>query len=85
MAEGVAASTGASCANDYLRLVIGLRGLEAVLLVAIAWLLGGLAGLRGLLPATLAAIVGGIVAVAGHRPDPRRGGRGTGPSRRSRC
>jgi formate hydrogenlyase subunit 3/multisubunit Na+/H+ antiporter MnhD subunit len=51
-------------ANDYLRLVIGLWGLDAVLLVGIAWLLGGLAGLRGLLPATLAAIVGGIVAFA---------------------
>ena len=39
-------------------------GLDAVLFVAIGWLIGGLGGLRGLLPATLAAIVGGIVAFA---------------------
>ena len=64
VADGVAAFNGRLVANDYLRLVIGLWGLDAVLLVAIAWLLGGLAGLRGLLPATLAAIVGGIVAFA---------------------
>ena len=62
--DGVAAFNGALVPNDYFRLVIGLWGLDAVLLVAIAWLLGGLAGLRGLLPATLAAIVGGIVAFA---------------------
>lgn len=50
--------------NDYLRLVIGLWALDAVLFVFIGWLIGGLEGLRGLLPATLAAIVGGTVAFA---------------------
>ena len=50
--------------TDYLRLVIGLWGLESLVLVFMAWLLGGLARLRGLLPATLAAITGGTVAMA---------------------
>ena len=50
--------------TDYLRLVVGLWGLESLVLVFAAWLLGGLARLRGLLPATLAAITGGTVAMA---------------------
>jgi len=50
--------------TDFLRLVIGLWGLESLVLVALAWLLGGLARLKGLLPATLAAITGGTVAMA---------------------
>jgi NADH:ubiquinone oxidoreductase subunit 2 (subunit N) len=50
--------------NDYLRLVIGLWALDAVLFVFVGWLIGGLEGLRGLLPATLAAIVGGTIAFA---------------------
>ena len=50
--------------TDYLRLVVGLWGLESLVLVFMAWLLGGLARLRGLLPATLAAITGGTVAMA---------------------
>jgi NADH:ubiquinone oxidoreductase subunit 2 (subunit N) len=50
--------------TDFLRLVVGLWGLESLALVLMAWLLGGLARLRGLLPATLAAITGGTVAMA---------------------
>ncbi len=50
--------------TGYLRLVVGLWGLESLILVFVAWLLGGLAGLRTLLPATLAAITGGTVAMA---------------------
>ena len=50
--------------TDFLRLVVGLWGLESLALVFMAWLLGGLARLRGLLPATLAAITGGTVAMA---------------------
>ena len=50
--------------TDYLRLVVGLWGLESLVLVFMAWLLGGLSRLRGLLPATLAAITGGTVAMA---------------------
>ena len=61
---GVDAFNGHFVPNDYLRLVIGLWALDAVLFVAIGWLIGGLSGLRGLLPATLAAIVGGTVAFA---------------------
>ena len=61
---GVDAFNGHFIPNDYLRLVIGLWALDAVLFVAIGWLIGGLGGLRGLLPATLAAIVGGTVAFA---------------------
>ena len=60
----LAAFNGHLVPNDYLRLVVGLWALDAVVLVAIGWLLGGLDGLRGLLPATLAAIVGGTVAFA---------------------
>ena len=48
----------------YLRLVLGLWALDAVLLAFIAWLLGGLAHLRGVLPATLAAMTGGVVVLA---------------------
>lgn len=48
----------------YLRLVLGLWALDAVLLASIAWLLGGLAHLRGVLPATLAAMTGGVVVLA---------------------
>lgn len=48
----------------YLRLVLGLWALDAVLLACIAWLLGGLAHLRGVLPATLAAMTGGVVVLA---------------------
>ena len=80
---GAAASTGGVDAfnghlipNDYLRLVIGLWALDAVLFVAIGWLIGGLGGLRGLLPATLAAIVGGTVAFARDRPHARVAGGG---------
>jgi NADH:ubiquinone oxidoreductase subunit 2 (subunit N) len=50
--------------TDYLRLVVGLWGLESLVLVFAAWLLGGPARLRGLLPATLAAVTGGTVAMA---------------------
>jgi formate hydrogenlyase subunit 3/multisubunit Na+/H+ antiporter MnhD subunit len=50
--------------TDYLRLVVGLWGLESLVLVFMAWLLGGLSRLRGILPATLAAITGGTVAMA---------------------
>src|SRR5436190_22388649 len=48
----------------YLRLIIGLWGLESLVLVLAGWLLGGLARLRGMLPATLAAMTGGTVALA---------------------
>ena len=51
-------------ATGYLRLVVGLWGLESLVLVLIAWLMGGLSRLRTLLPATLAAITGGAVAMA---------------------
>jgi NADH:ubiquinone oxidoreductase subunit 2 (subunit N) len=51
-------------ATEYLRLIAGLWGIESVVLVLVAWLLGGLARLRGLLPATLAAMTGGTVALA---------------------
>ena len=61
-AAGLAAFNGHLVPNDYLRLVVGLWALDAVLFVFIGWLIGGLEGLRGLLPATLAAIVGGTVA-----------------------
>ena len=63
-AAGLAAFNGHLVPNDYLRLVVGLWALDAVLFVFIGWLIGGLEGLRGLLPATLAAIVGGTVAFA---------------------
>jgi NADH:ubiquinone oxidoreductase subunit 2 (subunit N) len=61
-AAGLAAFNGHLVPNDYLRLVVGLWALDAVLFVFIGWLIGGLEGLRGLMPATLAAIVGGTVA-----------------------
>jgi NADH:ubiquinone oxidoreductase subunit 2 (subunit N) len=61
-AAGLAAFNGHLVPNDYLRLVVGLWALDAVLFVFIGWLIGGLEGLRALLPATLAAIVGGTVA-----------------------
>ena len=50
--------------TGYLRLVMGLWGLQGLLLVAAAALLGGLDRLRGLLPALLAAMTGGAVAMA---------------------
>ena len=51
-------------ATRYLRLVVALWGLDAVLIVFVAWLTSGLAGLRGLLPASLAAITGGAITFA---------------------
>jgi NADH-quinone oxidoreductase subunit N len=48
----------------YLRLVVGLWGLEGLVLLFLAWLLGGMARVRTLLPATLAAITAGTVAMA---------------------
>lgn len=50
--------------TDFLRMVVGLWGLESLVLIALAVLLGGLPRLRGLLPATLAALTGGTVAMA---------------------
>src|SRR4051812_30836700 len=51
-------------ATSYLRLIVGLWGIESLVLIGAAWLLGGLARLRGLLPATLAAMAGGATALA---------------------
>lgn len=51
-------------ATSYLRLIVGLWGLESVVLIVVGWLLGGLVRLRGMLPATLAAMTGGTVALA---------------------
>jgi NADH-quinone oxidoreductase subunit N len=48
----------------YLRLVVGLWGLEGLVLLFLAWLLGGMARIRTLLPATLAAVTAGTVAMA---------------------
>jgi formate hydrogenlyase subunit 3/multisubunit Na+/H+ antiporter MnhD subunit len=48
----------------YLRLVLGLWGLQALLLVFAGYLLGGLQRLRGFLPAILAAMTGGAAAMA---------------------
>ena len=48
----------------YLRLTLGLWGMDAVVLVFLAWLLGGLPQLRGVLPGTLAAMTGGAVVLA---------------------
>ena len=48
----------------YLRLTLGLWGMDAAVLVFLAWLLGGLPRLRGVLPATLAAMTGGAVVLA---------------------
>ncbi len=50
--------------TGYLRLVVGLWGIESLILVLVAWLLGGVSRLRTLLPATLAALTGGTVAMA---------------------
>ncbi len=50
--------------TSYLRMVVGLEALMAVVIVLTAWLLAGLRVLRGLLPATLAAIGGTTVALA---------------------
>jgi NADH:ubiquinone oxidoreductase subunit 2 (subunit N) len=50
--------------TGYLRLILGLWGMQAILLVALAWLLGGLPRLRGFLPGLLAAMTGGAVAMA---------------------
>ncbi len=50
--------------TGFLRMVVGLWGLESLVIVALAVLLGGLPRLRGLLPATLAALTGGTVAMA---------------------
>ncbi len=50
--------------SAYLRLVVGLWGLESLILVLVAALLGGLPRLGSLLPATLAAMTGGTVAMA---------------------
>ncbi len=55
---------GGLSANGYLRLVVALWALDAILVTFVAWLSGGIRGVRGLLPATLAAIVGGTVALA---------------------
>ncbi len=49
--------------TDYLRLVIALWALDAILVIAIAGLIGGLPALRGLLAGTLLAIAGGIIAL----------------------
>jgi NADH:ubiquinone oxidoreductase subunit 2 (subunit N) len=49
--------------SGYLRLVVALWALDAILVIAIAWLLGGITALRGLLPATLAAVVGTTIAL----------------------
>ncbi len=51
-------------ANGYLRLVVALWALDAILVTFVAWLSDGLRGIRGLLPATLAAIAGGTVTFA---------------------
>ena len=48
----------------YLRLTLGLWGMDALVLVFLAWLLGGLPQLRGVLPGTLAAMTGGAVVLA---------------------
>jgi len=48
----------------YLRLTLGVWGLDAAVLTCLAWLLGGLPRLRGVLPGTLAAMTGGVVVLA---------------------
>ena len=45
--------------TNYMRLVVALWALDAVVVTGIAWLIGGLPVLRGLLAGTLAAITGG--------------------------
>jgi NADH:ubiquinone oxidoreductase subunit 2 (subunit N) len=62
--QGAGVLDGHFVPSAYLRLVIGLWGLDAVVLAGVGWFLGGLAGLRALLPATLAAIVGATVGLA---------------------
>ena len=48
----------------YLRLTLGVWGLDAAVLTCLAWLLGGLPRLRGVLPGTLAAMTGGAIVLA---------------------
>jgi NADH:ubiquinone oxidoreductase subunit 2 (subunit N) len=48
--------------SGYLRLIVALWALDALLLVFVAWLGYGLAGLGGLLPAVLAALTVGTIA-----------------------
>ena len=48
----------------YLRLTLGLWGMDAAVLTFLAWLLGGMALLRGVLPASLAAMTGGAIVLA---------------------
>jgi NADH:ubiquinone oxidoreductase subunit 2 (subunit N) len=50
--------------NGYLRLVVALWAIDALLITAVAAVSEGLDGLRGVLPATLTAIVGGTLAFA---------------------
>jgi formate hydrogenlyase subunit 3/multisubunit Na+/H+ antiporter MnhD subunit len=50
--------------SAYLRLVVGLWGLQSLILMFVAAMLGGLPRLGMLLPATLAALTGGTVAMA---------------------
>ncbi len=50
--------------NGYLRLVVALWAIDALLITAVAAISDGLDGLRGMLPATLIAIVGGTLAFA---------------------
>lgn len=59
---------GALVPDRYLRFVVTLWALDAVLLATIAWLLRGMAGLRGLLPAMLATVTGIAVALAATGP-----------------
>jgi NADH:ubiquinone oxidoreductase subunit 2 (subunit N) len=60
--------TGHLASGEYVRLVVVLWALAALLLAAIAWLTGGLGGLRGLLPATLAFLAAGAVALVSTDP-----------------
>lgn len=50
--------------NGYLRLVVALWAIDALLIAAVAAVSDGLRGMRGVLPATLTAIVGGTLAFA---------------------
>lgn len=67
-ATGDALWNGALVPGRYLRFVVTLWALDAVLLATIAWLLRGTAGLRGLLPAMLATVTGTAVALAATSP-----------------
>jgi NADH:ubiquinone oxidoreductase subunit 2 (subunit N) len=67
-AAGDALWNGALVPDRYLRFVMTLWALDAVLLATIAWLLRGIAGLRGLLPAMLATVTGTAVALAATSP-----------------